>query len=807
MLGDFIDKLKQDKQFISNVTNWEVIPSREGDYREIPGEIDSRIRDAIFKEGIKKLYSHQLESYENVRQGKNVVIVTPTASGKTLAYNLPVLQSLLEDSDAKAMYLFPTKALSQDQQAELNGIMLTGELPLKIFTYDGDTPSSIRISVREEGRVIITNPDMLHTGILPNHTKWIRVFKSLKFIVIDEIHTYRGVFGSHMANLIRRLKRIAHFYGAEPVFICCSATIGNPKELAESIIEEDAVLINTNGSPSGRRHFILYNPPLVDRVQGIRRGVVQEARRIGSRLILEGIKTIVFARSRLRTELIASYMNESVKNFYSDNHRLKIAAYRGGYLPNERRKIEAGLRDGSIAGVVSTNALELGIDIGGLDASVMAGFPGTISSAWQQAGRAGRSSSVSLSILIASASPIDQYIIQHPEYFFGKSPESGWVDADNIYILLDQLKCAAFELPFKDGELFHSNVDEFLNYLEENGILRHAGQKWYWSDRSYPAENVSLRTSTPENVVIVNTASGRNEVIGEMDLSSAKFMLYKGAVYMHQGDRYIVKELDLENHRCYIEDSKENYYTDSIVKTDIKMLNQDDVSMHGGVECIEGDVLVRSQATKYKKLKYHTHENIGYGEINLPADEMHTRAVVLVFRESSMVGKVFAEIAEALKIEVIQKLGNLLKNIAPVFLLCDPRDIGIAERVKDTEFADPCLYIYDQYPGGTGISEGFLKNIGRIVEGAYELVSGCPCESGCPSCIGPTSGGFAFIEAGGAGAGGAGTAGSDDAGSMGTDAADNMGQGAADNMGEVNIKLMVIDFLRKWMDAWARSNK
>ncbi|NOY08157.1 MAG: DEAD/DEAH box helicase [Spirochaetes bacterium] len=759
MLGDFINKLKNNRAFMNNVTHWEVIPERKGDYRDIPEEIDSRIKSALFNKGIKKLYAHQLKSYDAVRQGKNVVIVTPTASGKTLAYNLPVLQSLLKDRDAKAMYLFPTKALSQDQQAELNEIMLKGELPLKIFTYDGDTPSSIRISVREEGRLIITNPDMLHTGILPNHTKWIRVFKSLKFIVIDEIHTYRGVFGSHMANLLRRLKRIAGFYGSAPTFICCSATIGNPKELAENIIEEEAVLIDTNGSPSGTRHFVLYNPPLVDRIQGIRRGVVQESRRIASGLIREGIKTIVFARSRLRTELIASYINQSIKNFYTDNHRLNIAAYRGGYLPNERRRIESGLREGTIAGVVSTNALELGIDIGGLDASVMAGFPGTISSAWQQAGRAGRNNSLALSILIASASPIDQYIIQHPEYFFGKSPESGWVDPDNIYILLDHLKCAAFELPFKDGEAFNSNVDELLNYLEESGILRHTGQKWYWSDRSYPAESVSLRTSTPENIVIVNTASGKNEVIGEMDLSSAKFLLYKGAVYMHQGDQYIVQELDLENHRCYIEDSKENYYTDSIVKTDIKMLQQDEVIELGGIKCIAGDVLVRSQATKYKKLKYHTHENIGYGEINLPADEMHTRAVVLLFTEGSAAGKDFTDTEEALKAEFIRKLGTLLKNISPVFLLCDIGDIGIAERVKDPVFNIPALYVFDHYPGGTGISEGLLKNMRRIVQGAHELVSGCSCDNGCPSCIGPSDSGG-------------------------------------------NVKVMVIDFLGKWLNGW-----
>ncbi len=742
MLDEVLEKLKADSTFQNNVTHWEVIPPRKGRYREIPPDIDERIVSALSEKGIERLYTHQYESYIRVRNGENVVIVTPTASGKTLAYNLPVIQSLLEDSSSKAMYIFPTKALSQDQQAELNETILSGNLPLKVFTYDGDTPTSIRISVREEGRIVITNPDMLHTGILPNHTKWIKFFKELKYIVIDEIHTYRGVFGSHMTNLIRRLKRIASFYGSKPQFICCSATIGNPLELSERLLEEDVVLIDDNGAPSGERHFIFYNPPLIDRVQGIRRGVVQESRRIAVSLLEGGIKTIVFARSRLRTELIASYIRESLDKFYKRGHNIEVASYRGGYLPSERRRIESGLRNGRIRGVVSTNALELGIDIGGLDASVLAGFPGSIASAWQQAGRAGRKSSLSLSILVASASPIDQYIIMHPEYFFAKSPESGWVDPDNVYILVDHLKCAAFELPFDKDEPFGGPAEEVLSYLEEGGTVRFTGGKWYWSDRSYPAEGVSLRTSTPENIIIVDTTEGRNEVIGEMDLSSSKMLLYDGAVYIHQGDQYIVDRLDLENKRCYVSESRENYYTDSIVKTDIKVLEVDEKTPACGIDAAIGDILVRSQATKYKKLKYHTHENIGYGEINLPADEMHTRSVVLLFSEDTLPGSYFRELEEPVQALLMEKLGNLFKNIAPVFLLCDPRDLGIAERVKDPFFASPSLYIYDMYPGGTGLSEGFVARLAEIVSGSLELVSGCPCRSGCPSCIGPSEAGF-----------------------------------------------------------------
>lgn len=736
MLTDIIGSLRGDPEFSERVTHWEVVPARAGTYAEIPPAVDGRIRNALHTRGIDRIYSHQLATWNEVHAGRSVVLVSPTASGKTLAYNLPVLQALLEDPDARALYLFPTKALSQDQQAELNEVVLGGEIPVKVFTYDGDTPGSIRISARDEGRIIITNPDMLHTGILPNHPKWIKALKHLRFVVIDEMHSYRGVFGSHMTSVIRRLKRIAAFYGATPLFICCSATIGNPHELAKKILEQEVTLVDDNGSPSGERHFVLYNPPLVDRVQGIRRSVVLESQRIATRLLKAGVKTIVFARSRVRTELIATYIRDSLKNFYTDNHGITVQSYRGGYLPNERRAIEKGLRDGSIQGVVSTNALELGIDIGGLDASILAGFPGTISSSWQQAGRAGRRNAVSLSILVASSSPTDQFVIQHPEYFFSRSPENGYIDPGNKFIQIDQLKCALFELPFEEGESFGEGTRALLDELSEKGVIRHAGAKWYWADRSYPAENVSLRTSTPENVVIVDTTKGRDEVIGEMDMPSAKLLVFDHAIYIHLGDQFVVKQLDLENRRCFVESADTDYWTDSIVKTDIKVLTEDEERTAAGIRTVLGDLLVRTQATKFKKLKYHTNENVGYGDITLPADEMHTRSAVLLFDAATIPGRSFGALAEAVQGIVIQRMGVLLRTVAPVFLLCDPRDLGVSERVRDPHFKVPCLYMYDQYPGGIGLSEGFLRDLPRIARGAREVVERCPCQSGCPSCIG-----------------------------------------------------------------------
>jgi len=616
-LPEILEALKKDTSFNENVTEWLVIPPREGEFENLPVDISLILKEALSAKGITKLYSHQASSWRNIRSGKDTVVVTPTASGKTLCYNLPVLQTLLEEPSSRALYLFPTKALSQDQQAALNDITLDAGLEIPIFTFDGDTPSSIRMSARQGGRIIITNPDMLHTGILPNHTKWIEFFANLKYIVLDELHTYTGVFGSHMANLMRRLIRICRFYGADPLIIAASATIGNPGELAEMLAGRHFELVDENGAPAGEKHLILYNPPLVDQVQGIRRGVVLESRRLALRLLKAGVKTIVFTRSRIHAELISGYINQSLANVFNENHRIRVESYRGGYLPNERRAVEKGLREGSIQGVVSTNALELGIDIGGLDAAVLAGLPSSVASAWQRAGRAGRSGDVSVALMVGSASPTDQYLVRHPDYFLSRSPESAFIDPSNLYILIDHLKCAAFELPFEDGEDFGGNPGDMLAYLEEEGVLRHTSGRWFWSDRSYPSERVSMRGGGEENVVIIDQTKGRNIVIGEMDSHSAREMLHDEAIYLHRGEQYQVKKLDLENHHAYVESSEVNYYTDALVKSDIKVLDEDRRRNTAGLEERLGDLLVRSEVAKYKKIRFGTHENIGYGEYRL----------------------------------------------------------------------------------------------------------------------------------------------------------------------------------------------
>ncbi|MDR0723025.1 MAG: DEAD/DEAH box helicase [Treponema sp.] len=763
--GAALATILESPEFAPHIVESRLLPATEGAYVPFPPELDKRIARALQNRGISRLYTHQREVWEHLGQGRHVVVVTPTASGKTLCYNLPVLQSLLQDPSARALYLFPTKALSQDQQSELNELVdpapapfSQAKLPIQVATYDGDTPDSLRIKARNSGRIIISNPDMLHTGILPNHPKWISFFSCLKYLIIDEAHTYRGILGSHVANLIRRLQRITRFYGASPQVILCSATIANPRELGEALIGQELALVDQNGAPRGEKWILLYNPPLVDEIQGIRRSVVTESRRWMLALLRKGIKTILFARSRIKTEVAAAYVNEDVANIYTDNSRIKVEAYRGGLLPNERREIERGLREGSIHGVVSTNALELGIDIGGLDASVVAGFPGSFHGFWQQSGRAGRRGGTSVSVFVASSSPLDQFIMHDPTWFWKKGVEEARLDPDNPYIFMDHLKCAAFELPFQDEALEHG-TDPFgaeavagLALLEEAGILRHTQGKWYWTDRSFPAEGISLRSAATDNVVILDVSQGAYRVIGEMDRPSAKELIFTHGVYIHRGRQYLVESLDIANRKCLVREAEVNYFTDALVRTDIKVLSEDAFSPcvlfvppKGKVPSRElllahaclGDVLVRSQVTKFKKIRFHTHENIGYGDIDLPEEEIQTRALMLLFGGTTEGGKALAGLDEAAVASILAGMGTLIKQIAPVFLLCDSRDIGVAERVRDPHFGIPGLFIYDKYPGGTGLAEALSPQTETLFRGIYQVVERCPCKTGCPSCVGP----------------------------------------------------------------------
>ena len=707
-IAEYISKLRQNPAFMDNVTSWQVMPARQARYGEFPPELDPRIVRTLKNRGIEAPYLHQSQAIRAALAGEDFVVVTPTASGKTLCYNIPVLDAIMKDEASRALYLFPTKALSSDQVAELYSMIQDMGAEIKAYTYDGDTPASARSAIRQAGHVVVTNPDMLHQGILPNHTKWVKLFENLKYVVIDEIHAYRGVFGSNLANVLRRLKRICEFYGAHPTFICCSATIRNPRELAETMTGRKMRLIDENGAPAGERHVVFYNPPVVNAQLGIRAGSIPETRKIAASLLKAGVQHIVFARSRLTVEVLVRYLKDMVRDPLGNAG--KVRGYRGGYLPTQRREIERELRAGHITSVVSTNALELGIDIGQLDACVLCGYPGTIASTWQQAGRAGRRGSVSLLIVVATSSPLDQYIIQHPEYFFNQSPEQALINPDNLYILLNHLKCAAYELPFEVGEAFDNAQDtgELLDYLK----------------------------ASDQNFLIVDiTDPKKHRVIGEMDRFTVPMLLHKYAIYMHEGTQYQVEDLDFDDKKAYIRRVDVGYYTDADLTTSLKVLDEFDREEAGPLTRARGEVLTSSIVTVFKKIAFDTHENLGWGPVTLPELEMQTTACWWVLPEN--LENVYER--EPLKNAMIG-LAHLLRHIAPMYLMCAPQDISVVYHVKDTFTNAPTIYLYDSVPGGIGLSDRVYEMQDELFRRALEMLTACPCRDGCPSCVGATAG-------------------------------------------------------------------
>lgn len=731
-LQDIMKELKTKEDYKEKISYWHTIEPKEAVTAPLPEDLLPNLKDALQKRGITRLYTHQSSSYQAIREGDSVVAVTPTASGKTLCYNLPVIQSIAENKNARALYMFPTKALAQDQKSELNELIESAELQINSYTYDGDTPASIRQKVRKAGHIVITNPDMLHSAILPHHTKWVSLFENLKYVIIDELHIYRGVFGSHVANVMRRLKRICAFYGSNPVFVCTSATIANPKELAENLTEQRVKLINNNGAPSGKKHFVFYNPPIVNIPLNIRRSATLEVRQIAGELLKNKIQTIVFAKSRVRVEILLTYLQELVKYQLGSK---SIRGYRGGYLPTERRDIEQGLRHGNIYGVVSTNALELGVDIGQLQACVMTGYPGTIASSWQQAGRAGRRHDESLVIMVASSSPLDQYMVANPDYFFSRNPETARINPDNLIILIDHMKCAAYELPFKEGETFgNCEITEILEFLTTERILFQNGDKWYWMNDSFPAHNISLRSASQENIVIIDISDrSKSRVIGESDRFSAMTLLHEEAIYMHQGIQYQVEKLDWEEKKAYVREVSVDYYTDANLAVSLKVLEEDNRTDYSEAETGFGDVSIIAMSTIFKKIKFETHENIGSGPITLPEEELHTNAAWLSFPQEKLAWD--QEQTE----QGLIGAAHALKHIAPLLVMADPSDLHVVPQVKAEHNEKATIFFYDQYPGGIGLSKKIYEEMPSVLKEAKKMVKNCACEYGCPSCIGTES--------------------------------------------------------------------
>lgn len=656
-INALLSRWRSEPNIGGNIVAWKTIPAREARYRPVPAGVHPGLKSALKARGVQSLYFHQAAAWEHAQKRENIVVVTGTASGKTLCYNLPVLDGLIKDPDGRALFLFPTKALAQDQLSNINALLTYASTSVRpedlppAASYDGDTPSNARPAIRQNARIVISNPDMLHTGILPHHTSWAAFFRSLRFVVVDEMHVYRGIFGSHVANVIRRLKRVARHYGSFPQFILTSATIGNPLQLAGWLVEESCVLIDDDGSARGQKHFLIYNPPVVNKELGVRRSLLQESIQLAEDLRIHNIQTILFGRSRRSVEIMLRYLREKAgaespaarpgaSPALAASAPDDVRGYRSGYLPRQRREIERRLREGQVRAVVATTALELGIDIGGMGASILAGYPGTIAGTWQQAGRAGRGQESSLSILVTSASPLDQFLAAHPDYFFGRSPERALINPDNLLILLGHMRCAAFELPFKTGEAFGrvepERVAEFLEFLAGEGILHRSGDRYYWMADRYPAESVSLRSTSPEVFVLQVEDNGEVRTIGQVDAPSASWMVHPGAIYLHEAQTYLVEELDLEGKIARLRNITTDYYTEPRSETSVALIEKLGEREARGCRIAHGELQVTTQVIGYRKVRWYTNEILGLGELSLPPAELQTTGYWIGLNEETI---------------------------------------------------------------------------------------------------------------------------------------------------------------------------
>ncbi|MEW6433566.1 MAG: DEAD/DEAH box helicase [Myxococcota bacterium] len=745
-----LDAWRRDGAVARNLVLDETLPAKPARFAPLPDELPAGVRAALLGKGFTSLYTHQAEAYRLAREGRDVVVATPTASGKSLCFNLPVLSALAEEPTACALYLFPTKALSRDQEEALRAFMKASGLAHGAITFDGDTPADARRAARERSGVVLTNPDMLHTGVLPHHAGWARLFANLRYVVLDELHTYRGVFGSHVANVLRRLERIARFHGSKPQFIFASATIGNPQAHASRMLGREVACVGESGAPVGERRVLVYNPPVVNPELGVRQSAVKATARLAGDLVRAGVSTLVFGQSRNTVEVLLKYLRDGLAKDRVPPDA--VMAYRGGYLPKVRREIEGRLRAGDIRCVVATNALELGVDIGALDAVVCCGYPGNLAALWQRFGRAGRRQGASLALLVTNSAPLDQYVATDRTFILRQSVEHARIDPDNVEILVQHLKCGAFELPFEEGEGFRelpaADTASALDYLAEHRVL-HPGpgpsgrRTWHWAADAYPANDVSLRSVGWDNVVIIEQPY--DKAIAEMDWRSAHTMLHEQAIYQQDGEQFQVEKLDLDNRKAFVRKVAPDYWTDAMTYTRVEVLSEGHTQAAPQVAFGFGDVSVVERVVGFKKIKFHTHENVGYGEVQLPELQMHSTAFWLTVPEAVMAG---FSAPRAQVIEAIRALSHALHSVSCVGLMIDPRDLGRTLGSRATPggpprkapgegaLIDPTIFLYDQVPGGVGLSSRLYDERQALLARARKLVEGCVCPDGCPACIG-----------------------------------------------------------------------
>ncbi len=745
--------LREDPRFGPRFERWHSIPARAARTQDFPARVNPRLVDLHRSRGIAEVYEHQARAIAAALEGQDVLVATPTASGKTLCYSIPVLQALLDSKgSARSLFLFPTKALSQDQSAGLTTLVEALGEPWHAFTYDGDTPPPVRRTLRDRGHLVLTNPWMLHAGILPNHAKWSELFRDLAYVVVDEVHTLGGVFGSSVANVLRRLVRIARHYGSDPRFLLCSATLAEPAAHARRLLGRDVTVITEDASPCGERILGVYNPPMLNPVAGLRANALEEARELASVLCGKDHQTIFFCRRRTAVEVLTRYLKEGADRMGLSPG--EIRGYRGGYLPNLRREIEVGLRSGEVKVVVSTNALELGIDIGALDVAVLVGYPGSQASFWQRAGRVGRRGKPSLVVQIARSEPVDQYLARHPEVLFGAPKERIGLDPDNLVILSEQVKCAAFELPFralnrKPGQV-GAELDDpafgavpeaavVLDYLAEDAhLLQRRGDTWYWMADAYPAQDVSLDGEEPDNVLILDVDT--KKAIGEIDRPGSLTTVHEGAIYQVEGETWIVERFDHANRRAYVRRVETDYFTEAEVDTEVRVLRLEERRTRARPDGEEdsavwrGEVHVTTLATQYKKIRYYTRENVGAEAIHLPPEEIDTEAFVLSISDATAADLLLSAGDRGAS---WHGLGQLLRRVAPLFLRCQPRDLGVSTQVRSPHFRRPAIFLYDSVRGGVGLSELLFSGHRALLAAALDVVAHCACERGCPACVGP----------------------------------------------------------------------
>jgi DEAD/DEAH box helicase domain-containing protein len=816
-ISELLERWRISGEWATHITSWCTIDARPPEPAPLPVALHRVIQQWLIGRGIQ-LYTHQAQAVEHALGGGNVVIVTPTASGKTLCYNLPVLDRILRAPQTRALYLFPTKALAHDQLQALQAMMTEIGLGSTAAAYDGDTPQGHRARIRRNAQIIITNPDMLHAGILPSHTHWRELLSHLAYVVVDEMHVYRGIFGSHVANVLRRLRRLCRFYGSSPQFICSSATIANPGDLAQRLTGEDAMVVSQSGAPTGRKDILFYNPPVIDAQMGLRRPAMEEARRHTNWFLDRDLQTVVFCPSRRMVEQLVIYLRQDAARAGRDPQTIR--GYRGGYLPVERRAIEEGLRQGAVRAVVATNALELGVDIGGLTVCVLVGYPGSVSSTWQRIGRAGRGREPGAALLVASSQPLDQYIVSHPEYFYGQPPERALINPDNVHVLLGHLQCALYELPFDEGETLGNAQPEMLASLSEHSLARETRGRWFWSGIGYPAGGVSLRTAAADQVSIVALQpDGTLRGIGQLDRDSAPSWVHEGAIYMHEGQQYLVEKLDWEAGVAQARLVEVDYLTEASQSLRIDIERTRHEEHYPNLSLFLGDVRLTTRVTGYRRLRLETHQHLGWGEVDLPERHMVTTACWLVapdavverlreegwwdgavvesrgpnwaqqrdqarlrdgfrcvqcgaeerpgrqhevhhivpfrdfgwapaendsYRHANRLANLItlcpschrqAEQQVAVQ-STLSGLGRVMRHLMPLFLMCDADDVGVHAEIKAPQTKRATLFVFDNVPGGVGLSDEVPTLLAQLWVRCGELVESCPCAAGCPSCIG-----------------------------------------------------------------------